>query len=134
MLIAAGPNKAGRNVLYIGLGEINMTRLRADIPIYRSLDPYEIPGLAGWDLCVMGPEDMTRFQAAVGALLQATTRGQGTRSTSDAAGMDRDSRIAAMLEQLHAALGWLSANPNAVEVEVGAAIDAAIRIGEGGGA
>lgn len=68
-MIAAGPNRDGRKVLYLGLSEINLTRLRADMPIYKNLDTQGVPGLEGWDVCILGPEDMARFIARTGAAL-----------------------------------------------------------------
>lgn len=62
MLIAASTPKIGRCLLILGLHEENITRLRDDQPIYKSLD--EVPGLDGWDVTILGPEDMARFIAA----------------------------------------------------------------------
>lgn len=64
MLIAATSKKNGRKLLVIGLEEENVKRLRNDEPIYKSLndDPH-VPGLAEWDLTILGPEDTARFVA-----------------------------------------------------------------------
>jgi hypothetical protein len=64
MLLAAAAGLPGRHRLLIGLDEENIRRLRNDMPILRPLD--EVPGLEGWDLVVVGPEDMVRLLAAAG--------------------------------------------------------------------
>lgn len=64
MLIAAGKNKKGRKVLYLGLSAINMARLAADMPIVKDLGIQGVPGLSEWDVVVMGPEDTARFIGA----------------------------------------------------------------------
>lgn len=71
MLIANGFSADGRNRLIIGLSEGNMIRLRNDEPIQRPLDGDgasgpAIPGLEGWDLIILGPEDTVRFIAGAG--------------------------------------------------------------------
>lgn len=50
----------GRKVLVIGLHDLNMIRLRNDEPIYRSLEEVS-EQWKGWDLAVLGPEDLERF-------------------------------------------------------------------------
>lgn len=68
MLIAAGTNWDGRKVLYIGLLEENIRRLKNDEPIYKNLsrEPQNVPGLEEWDIAIMGPEDTARFIAHIG--------------------------------------------------------------------
>jgi hypothetical protein len=65
MLIAVMHQKDGRKVLVIGLMDENIERLRNDKPIYKALDAV-IEELPGWDLTVLGPEDMHRFIAHFG--------------------------------------------------------------------
>lgn len=60
-----------RRSLIIGLSDLNLYHLRNDEPIKRPLDGDgqdgpTIPGLDGWDLIILGPEDMARFVAAMG--------------------------------------------------------------------
>jgi hypothetical protein len=64
VLIAAAPGKDGRKLLIVGLEEQNVARLQDDRPIERALD--EVPGLEGWTLYILGPEDMTRFVSQMG--------------------------------------------------------------------
>lgn len=55
-------NETGRHTLVIGLEEENMRRLANDEPVYKVLDDI-VPALAGWDISILGPEDMARFVA-----------------------------------------------------------------------
>jgi hypothetical protein len=64
VLIATSPGKDGRNLLIVGLEEMNIIRLQDDQPIERPLD--EVPGLEGWTLYILGPEDMARFVSQTG--------------------------------------------------------------------
>lgn len=65
MLIAASlaKEKAERNLLILGLDERNLELLKDDKPIRKNLDDEGIPGLAEWDLIILGPEDTVRFVA-----------------------------------------------------------------------
>jgi hypothetical protein len=69
MLLASMPRTDGRQVLVIGLMERNMELLRNDQPIRKALDGSDngtlIPGLEGWIVYVLGPEDTARFIAEV---------------------------------------------------------------------
>lgn len=70
MLIAAATNEAtGRKQFVIGLHQENIDRLLNDEPIRKALNeaPQNVPGLEDWDLVILGPEDLVRFMAAVGA-------------------------------------------------------------------
>lgn len=62
MLIAVLHEQDGRKVLVIGLMEENIARLKDDMPIYKALDEV-VPELPGWDLSLLGPEDLQRFVA-----------------------------------------------------------------------
>lgn len=53
-----------RRVLVIGLEAENIRRLLNDEPIYRHLNEIAGLGLDGWDLTILGPEDLVRFLAA----------------------------------------------------------------------
>lgn len=71
MLISAALTPDGRRTLIIGLSDGNLLNLRADMPIMRPLDGDgidgpAIPGLEGWELCILGPEDTVRFIAQAG--------------------------------------------------------------------
>lgn len=66
MLIAVMHNNDGRKVLVIGLQEENIEHLKNDEPIYKKLDEV-VEDLPGWDLSVLGPEDMQRFIAHFGS-------------------------------------------------------------------
>lgn len=61
MLIAASTGKDGRKLLIVGLHAENMDRLRNDMPIEKRLD--DVPGLEGWTVYILGPEDLERFVA-----------------------------------------------------------------------
>jgi hypothetical protein len=65
VLIAAGAGKGGRRVLVVGLEQRNVERLLNDEPIEKALD--DVPGLEGWTLYVLGPEDFARFVGHVDA-------------------------------------------------------------------
>ena len=52
---------ASEKKIFVGLDEDNMRRLANDEPIRKELD--EVPGLEGWILYILGPEDMARFIA-----------------------------------------------------------------------
>ena len=63
MLIAA-TERNGRKLLVLGLMDDNVKRLLNDEPIYKSLrDDVAVPGLEGWDVTILGPEDTARFVA-----------------------------------------------------------------------
>lgn len=64
MLIARSDTRDGRRLLIVGLEAENVRRLLNDEPIYKKLD--EVPGLEldGWDITILGPEDLVRFLAA----------------------------------------------------------------------
>jgi hypothetical protein len=61
MLLASNTAKDGRKALIVGLEQENIKRLLNDMPIEKPLD--DVPGLEGWTLYVLGPEDMERFVA-----------------------------------------------------------------------
>lgn len=64
MLIAASIGKKdGRNLLILGLFEDNVARLKNDQPIYKNLADEGVPGLADWDVTILGPEDTARLIA-----------------------------------------------------------------------
>lgn len=65
MVIAAGPTKDGRQVLILGLEEENVKRLLAGQPISKNLMEEGVPGLEGWDIAILGPEDTVQFMAEV---------------------------------------------------------------------
>lgn len=64
MLVAVSHNKSGRKTLILGLAEENLKLLKNDQPITKDLG--EIEELKGWDLVILGPEDMVRFVAHYG--------------------------------------------------------------------
>lgn len=65
MLIAANLDApGGRKLLILGLHEANVSRLKNDQPIYKSLA--DVPGLEDWDLTILGPEDLARLLAHTG--------------------------------------------------------------------
>lgn len=70
MLIAASTLKDGRKLLIIGLMAENVDRLLNDMPIYKDMskEPQNVPGLADWDITILGPEDTARFIATVDLL------------------------------------------------------------------
>lgn len=55
----------GRKILLIGLHQENIDRLKNDEPIHKPLDDPNEQGsiLDGWDLMIIGPEDLERFVA-----------------------------------------------------------------------
>lgn len=63
MLLAAATQDDGKKLLVIGLEAENMSMLQNDMPIYKKLEVNgePIPGLEGWDIAVLGPEDLIRF-------------------------------------------------------------------------
>lgn len=71
MLIAATTETGGRRRLIIGLMQENVDALLNDQPILKRLDGEStdetegvlVEGLEGWDLIVLGPEDVARFVA-----------------------------------------------------------------------
>lgn len=65
MLLAASL-EGERKVLFIGLQEENITKLKNDMPIRKNLNDEGVPGLEEWDIVIMGPEDMVRFLAHFG--------------------------------------------------------------------
>jgi len=60
MLLGAGQGPEGRPMIFVGLSEANIKKLKNDQPILKSLDPYGFPGVL---LIIMGPEDTVRFCA-----------------------------------------------------------------------
>jgi hypothetical protein len=56
---------SGKARLWIGLSEENIRRLRNDEPIVKPLEKE----LSGWELVIMGPEDLVRFCAKTGTPL-----------------------------------------------------------------
>jgi hypothetical protein len=63
MLLAASTREGGRRVLIVGLQRENVERLLNDMPIEKDLGVEGVPGLEGWTLYVLGPEDTARFVA-----------------------------------------------------------------------
>jgi hypothetical protein len=61
VLVAAVTRKGGRRMLVLGLEQENVDRLLDDRPILKALDV--VDGLGGWDVTILGPEDLVRFLA-----------------------------------------------------------------------
>jgi 2-keto-3-deoxy-L-rhamnonate aldolase RhmA len=61
ILASSHPSPDGRRRLFVGLSSINVERLVEQQPIVKALDDV---GVAGWDVVVMGPDDVRAFCAA----------------------------------------------------------------------
>jgi hypothetical protein len=66
ILASSHPSSDGRRKLFVGLSDVNVERLVDGQPIQKPLDAY---GVDGWDVVVMGPNDVRAFCAATGVPL-----------------------------------------------------------------
>jgi hypothetical protein len=66
VILATSTTREGKQLLVLGLQQENIDRLLNDEPIWKDLDKEDIPGLEGWAVTILGPEDTVRFMAAAG--------------------------------------------------------------------
>jgi hypothetical protein len=70
-LFIATSTEGERNILIIGLEQVNIDKLLNDQPIRKNFST-DMPlgsGLEDWDLIILGPEDLVRFSAHFGIKL-----------------------------------------------------------------